>query len=101
MTTSDPVPGSTEPLHCELCQRVSVLAFHTTSTDVLDRATCRRASGDGKWLCAICEEGVHRWMAANPGEGSAQAAVDEMVQRLLTLIDGPPRKDRRQRRTDS
>ncbi|HRO95039.1 hypothetical protein [Citricoccus sp.] len=100
MTTSDPVPGSTEPLNCELCQRVSVLQFHTTSTDLLDRAECRRANGDGMWLCSICEEGVHRWMAANPGEGSAQAAVDEMVQRLLNLIDGPPRKYRRQRRTD-
>lgn len=101
MTTSDPVPGSTEPLNCELCQRVSVLAFHTTSTDLVDRAACRRADGDGMWLCSICEEAVHRWMAEHPGEGSAQAAVDEMIQRLLKLIDGPPRKYRRQRRPDA
>ncbi|NUL44060.1 hypothetical protein F7P69_02445 [Cellulosimicrobium funkei] len=101
MTTSDPVPGSIEPLICELCQRVSVLQFHTTSTDLLDRAECRRADGDGMWLCSICEEAVHRWMADNPGEGSSQAAVDEMVQRLLNLIDGPPRKYRRQRRPDA
>jgi hypothetical protein len=100
MTTSDPVPGSTEPLNCELCQRVSVLQFHTTTSDVLDRAECRRTDGAGMWLCSICEEGVHRWMAENPGPGSAQAAVNEMVQRLLNLIDGPPRKYRRQRRTD-
>lgn len=100
MTASDHVLDSTEPLNCELCQRVSVLAFHTTSTDLVDRAECRRADGDGMWLCSICEEGVHRWMAEHPGEGSAQAAVDEMVNRLLNLIDGPPRKYRRQRRTD-
>jgi hypothetical protein len=100
MTTSDPVPGSAEPLNCELCQRVSVLQFHTTSTDMVDRAECRRAGGDGMWLCSICEEGVHRWMAEHPGPGSAQKAVNEMVQRLLNLIDGPPRKYRRQRRTD-
>jgi len=100
MTTSAPTPGQAEPLNCELCQRVSVLSFHATGTDVLDRAQCRRVQGPGMWLCSICEEGVHRWMAENPGQGSAQAAVDEMVGRLLTLIDGPPRKYRRQRRTD-
>ncbi|MEO9246803.1 hypothetical protein ABDK96_03825 [Citricoccus nitrophenolicus] len=100
MTTSAPVACSVEPLNCELCQRVSVLQFHTTGTDLVDRAECRRADGDGMWLCSICEEGVHRWMAANTGPGSAQAAVDEMIQRLLNLIDGPPRKYRRQRRPD-
>ncbi|XKH55579.1 hypothetical protein LG293_09945 [Citricoccus nitrophenolicus] len=100
MTTSVPVPGSTEPLNCELCQRVSVLQFHATSTNVLDRAECRRSAGDGMWLCSICEDAVHRWMAEHPGPGSAQTAVDEMVQRLLNLIDGPPRKYRRQHRTD-
>ncbi|WMY80037.1 hypothetical protein [Citricoccus sp. I39-566] len=99
MSASAPVPGSAEPLNCELCQRVSVLQFHATGSDVLDRAECRRTGGDGMWLCSICEEGVHRWMAEHPGEGSAQAAVDEMVQRLLSLIDGTPRKYRRQRRT--
>jgi hypothetical protein len=39
-------------------------------------------------------------MAVHPGEGSAQAGVDEMVHRLLNLIDGPPRKYRCQRRAD-
>lgn len=101
MTTSVPVPGSIEPLNCDLCQRVSVLQFHTTSTDLVDRAECRRAVGDGIWLCSICEEAVHRWMAEHPEPGSTQAAVDEMVQRLLNLINGPPRKYRRQRRPDT
>lgn len=95
MTTSVPVPGSAEPLNCDLCQRVSVLQFHTTSTDLVDRAECRRADGNGIWLCSICEDAVHRWMAEHPGEGAAQAALDEMVQRLLHLIDRPPRKYRR------
>ncbi|MGM7670254.1 hypothetical protein [Microbacterium sp. A93] len=100
MTTSVPVPGSAEPLNCELCQRISVLAFHTTRNDVLDRAECRRTDGHGMWLCSICEEAVHRWMAQHPGPGSAQQAVNEMIQRLSGLIDGPPRKYRRQRPTD-
>ncbi len=101
MTTSVPVPGSAEPLNCDLCQRVSVLQFHTTSTDLVDRAECRRSDGDGMWLCSICEDAVHRWMAEHPGEGAAQTAVDEMVQRLLNLLDGPPRKYRRHRRPDT
>ncbi|MGW9550883.1 hypothetical protein ACWG8W_07495 [Citricoccus zhacaiensis] len=100
MTTSTPLPSANEPLNCELCQRASVLSFHATEVDTVDRAECRRAGGEGVWLCSLCEEGVHRWMAEHPGEGSARAAVDEMVNRLLTLIDGPPRKYRRQRRTN-
>lgn len=90
-----------EPLNCELCQRVSVLQFHNTSADHVDRAECRRADGTGMWLCPICEEAVHRWMAEHPGPGCSQRAVDEMVRRLLSMIDGPPRRYRRQHRNDS
>lgn len=84
--------------HCQLCGRFEPLFWHCTSDDVIDRAQCRRTTGDGLWLCALCEEGVHRWMKQHPGTASGQRAVDAMVQRLAEKLLGTPRKYRKNTR---
>ena len=96
MSTPDQAEkGQSEPVRCQLCQRTSVLAWHCLQTDVLDRAECRVTAGDGIWVCEICEEAMHRWMAQHPGPGSARAAEQEMIARLSRFIAGQPRPYRR------
>jgi len=98
--TNRPLSGArNEPAsqidHCALCGRFEPLFWHCTSKTVIDRAQCRRTAGDGLWLCALCEEGVHRWMRQNPEVGAGQRAVDVMVQRLSDKLLGEPRKYRK------
>lgn len=80
---------------CELCSRFEPLFWHCTSKAVVDRARCRRTHGEGLWLCALCEEGVHRWMKQHPGPQAGQHAVDAMVQRLAKTLLAKPRKYRK------
>lgn len=80
---------------CELCSRLEPLFWHCTSQGIVDRARCRRTHGDGLWLCALCEEGVHRWMQQHPSKEAGRKAVDAMVQRLAATLFAKPRKYRK------
>lgn len=87
-----------EPLRCELCQRTMTLSWHSLERDLLDRAECRNSGGEGMWVCGLCEEALHRWMAEHPGPGSSRKAEAEMVSRLANLINTKPRPYRRRKR---
>lgn len=84
---------------CAICQRDQPLFFHCTGVDITDRAECRTGGDDaveeGVWLCTMCEDAVHRWMADHPGAGAADKAVNAMYVRLAKAIFAPPRPYRR------
>lgn len=93
----------TEENRCEVCgTRTRNRYWHSTGSDLVDRAACRAAGGGpGVWLCTICEEGTHKWMKENPGIiHAAQKAVDEMSRRLATAIFVPRRTRRRKTETN-
>src|SRR5699024_9344229 len=80
---------------CELCSRLEPLFWHCTSHGVLDRAQCPRTRCEGLCLCALCEEGVHRWRQHDPSKEARRKAVDAMVPRLAATLIAKPRKYRK------
>jgi len=78
---------------CHICQRIQPLFWHTVSRTVVDSALCQRAGGEGIWVCALCDEALHRLIRKNPRtpEGSRQA-VEVLLNRLSDRILQPARK---------
>lgn len=94
--------NSTAPLEdCHICQRFQPLLWHCTAQTILDRAHCRRAQGDGVWVCFLCEEAIHRWMKQNPGETAGADAVTSLLGRLSQRLLGPRRKYRKRKELDN
>lgn len=94
--------GSDSPLEdCQICQRFQPLRWHCTAQTILDRAHCRRAQGDGVWVCSLCEEAIHRWMKQNPGGTAGADAVTALLGRLTQRLLGPRRKYRKREELDN
>lgn len=81
--------------HCHVCQRRQELRWHSTAARYLDRAECRKADGDGVWLCATCEEAAHRFMRESGADGAK--AVDELIGRLYRAFTSSLRPYRRRK----
>lgn|SRR5699024_917716 len=82
---------------CQICQRFQPLVWHNTEKTILDRAHCRRTKGQGIWVCAMCEEAIHRWIKNHPGENAGTEAVEGLLDRLANRLLGPRRKYRKRR----
>ena len=81
---------------CHVCQRPVAVRWHNVDGPHVDRAVCRVAGGTGVWLCETCEEAAHRHMRTSGCDG--REAVEELFQRLETLLGGPARKYTREGR---
>jgi len=85
---------------CQICQRFQPLVWHCTSKTVTDRAHCRRAVGQGRWVCALCEEALHQWMRKHPSEDAGHKAVNVLLIRLTDRLLGPTRRYTRRKDND-